>query len=90
MPTTRLRMRPWLEKQIESRTIPGLSWLNKVLNLLLCGKLQVFHVNMHINCGLLIPAGGDDLPDPMEACCTAWLGHGQRCFSFPQLGYSHR
>ncbi|PIO31007.1 hypothetical protein AB205_0098630 [Aquarana catesbeiana] len=29
MPTTRLRMRPWLEKQIESRTIPGLSWLNK-------------------------------------------------------------
>ncbi|XP_075065944.1 interferon regulatory factor 1 [Mixophyes fleayi] len=29
MPVTRLRMRPWLEKQIESHTIPGLEWLNK-------------------------------------------------------------
>ncbi|XP_072256936.1 interferon regulatory factor 1 isoform X2 [Pyxicephalus adspersus] len=29
MPVTRLRMRPWLEKQIESETIPGLSWVNK-------------------------------------------------------------
>ncbi|KAM5170824.1 interferon regulatory factor 1 isoform 1-T2 [Mantella aurantiaca] len=29
MPITRLRLRPWLEKQIESKTIPGLSWLNK-------------------------------------------------------------
>ncbi|XP_063784265.1 interferon regulatory factor 1 isoform X2 [Pseudophryne corroboree] len=29
MPVTRLRMRPWLEKQIASNTIPGLSWLNK-------------------------------------------------------------
>ncbi|XP_068133542.1 interferon regulatory factor 1 isoform X4 [Hyperolius riggenbachi] len=29
MPVKRLRLRPWLEKQIESKTIPGLSWLNK-------------------------------------------------------------
>ncbi|XP_053317925.1 interferon regulatory factor 1 isoform X2 [Spea bombifrons] len=29
MPVTRLRMRPWLEKQIESNEFPGLSWVNK-------------------------------------------------------------
>ncbi|KAM4036519.1 interferon regulatory factor 1 [Anomaloglossus baeobatrachus] len=29
MPVTRLRMRPWLEKQIASKTIPGLSWMNE-------------------------------------------------------------
>ncbi|CAH2276977.1 interferon regulatory factor 1 [Pelobates cultripes] len=29
MPVPRLRMRPWLEKQIESKAIPGLSWVNK-------------------------------------------------------------
>ncbi|KAM8971938.1 interferon regulatory factor 1 [Pelodytes ibericus] len=29
MPVTRLRMRPWLEKQIESNAIPGLAWVNK-------------------------------------------------------------
>ncbi|KAG8439195.1 hypothetical protein GDO86_005421 [Hymenochirus boettgeri] len=29
MPVTRLRMRPWLEKQINSNCIPGLSWVNK-------------------------------------------------------------
>ncbi|XP_040821896.1 interferon regulatory factor 2 isoform X2 [Ochotona curzoniae] len=29
MPVERMRMRPWLEKQINSNTIPGLKWLNK-------------------------------------------------------------
>ncbi|XP_018419278.1 PREDICTED: interferon regulatory factor 1 [Nanorana parkeri] len=29
MPVPRLRMRPWLEKQIESKAILGLSWINK-------------------------------------------------------------
>lgn len=29
MPVTRLRMRPWLEQQIASGKIPGLSWINK-------------------------------------------------------------
>ncbi|NP_001085588.1 interferon regulatory factor 1 S homeolog [Xenopus laevis] len=29
MPPARLRMRPWLEKQINSNKIPGLSWINK-------------------------------------------------------------
>ncbi|XP_075457237.1 interferon regulatory factor 1 isoform X1 [Ascaphus truei] len=29
MPVTRLRLRPWLEKQIGTNTIPGLVWLNK-------------------------------------------------------------
>ncbi|KAM4675980.1 interferon regulatory factor 1 [Discoglossus pictus] len=29
MPVTRMRMRPWLENQINSSAIPGLSWLNK-------------------------------------------------------------
>ncbi|XP_042311195.1 interferon regulatory factor 1 [Sceloporus undulatus] len=29
MPQTRMRMRPWLEKQINSNKIPGLSWINK-------------------------------------------------------------
>ncbi|XP_044310382.1 interferon regulatory factor 1 [Varanus komodoensis] len=29
MPQTRLRMRPWLEMQINSNKIPGLSWINK-------------------------------------------------------------
>ncbi|XP_075712562.1 interferon regulatory factor 1 [Rhinoderma darwinii] len=29
MPVTRLRMRPWIEQQIQSNKIPGLSWLSK-------------------------------------------------------------
>nr|XP_023410773.1 interferon regulatory factor 2 isoform X2 [Loxodonta africana]XP_023410774.1 interferon regulatory factor 2 isoform X2 [Loxodonta africana]XP_023410775.1 interferon regulatory factor 2 isoform X2 [Loxodonta africana]XP_023410776.1 interferon regulatory factor 2 isoform X2 [Loxodonta africana] len=29
MPVERMRMRPWLEEQINSNTIPGLRWLNK-------------------------------------------------------------
>ncbi|XP_026543366.1 interferon regulatory factor 1 isoform X1 [Notechis scutatus] len=29
MPQTRMRMRPWLEQQINSDKIPGLCWLNK-------------------------------------------------------------
>ncbi|XP_030067353.1 interferon regulatory factor 1 isoform X2 [Microcaecilia unicolor] len=29
MPSTRLRMRPWLEQQINSNAIPGLEWINK-------------------------------------------------------------
>ncbi|XP_013920647.1 PREDICTED: interferon regulatory factor 1 isoform X2 [Thamnophis sirtalis] len=29
MPQTRMRMRPWLEMQINSNKIPGLHWLNK-------------------------------------------------------------
>ncbi|KAF1415992.1 Interferon regulatory factor 1, partial [Spheniscus humboldti] len=29
MPVSRMRMRPWLEKQINSNQIPGLIWLNK-------------------------------------------------------------
>lgn len=30
MPTERMRMRPWLEEQINSCQIPGLKWVNKV------------------------------------------------------------
>ncbi|XP_041048805.1 interferon regulatory factor 1-like [Carcharodon carcharias] len=29
MPVTRMRMRPWLELQIDSNVIPGLTWINK-------------------------------------------------------------
>ncbi|NXM75288.1 IRF1 factor, partial [Serilophus lunatus] len=29
MPVSRMRMRPWLEKQINSNEIPGLIWINK-------------------------------------------------------------
>lgn len=29
MPVERMRMRPWLEEQIDSNKIPGLKWLNK-------------------------------------------------------------
>ncbi|XP_072923289.1 interferon regulatory factor 1-like isoform X2 [Hemitrygon akajei] len=29
MPVTRMRMRPWLELQINSKKIPGLCWINK-------------------------------------------------------------
>ncbi|NXF89428.1 IRF1 factor, partial [Eubucco bourcierii] len=29
MPVSRMRMRPWLEKQIDSNQIPGLIWINK-------------------------------------------------------------
>ncbi|XP_029440085.1 interferon regulatory factor 2 [Rhinatrema bivittatum] len=29
MPVERMRMRPWLEEQIEGNAIPGLKWLNK-------------------------------------------------------------
>lgn len=31
-----MRMRPWLEKQINSNTIPGLKWLNKVSVSVVC------------------------------------------------------
>lgn len=30
MPVSRMRMRPWLEMQIDSNQIPGLIWINKV------------------------------------------------------------
>jgi hypothetical protein len=30
MPIARMRMRPWLEMQINSNQIPGLIWINKV------------------------------------------------------------
>ena len=30
MPVERMRMRPWLEEQINSNMIPGLKWLSKV------------------------------------------------------------
>nr|XP_057943021.1 interferon regulatory factor 1b isoform X2 [Doryrhamphus excisus] len=29
MPVTRMKMRPWLEKMINSNTIPGLAWIDK-------------------------------------------------------------
>uniref|UniRef100_UPI00398E9B1D interferon regulatory factor 1-like n=1 Tax=Pristiophorus japonicus TaxID=55135 RepID=UPI00398E9B1D len=29
MPVARMRMRPWLELQIDTNTIPGLNWINK-------------------------------------------------------------
>ncbi|XP_072302176.1 interferon regulatory factor 1b isoform X2 [Eucyclogobius newberryi] len=29
MPVSRMRMRPWLEQMIESRTVPGLQWVDK-------------------------------------------------------------
>ncbi|XP_029375432.1 interferon regulatory factor 1b isoform X1 [Echeneis naucrates] len=29
MPVSRMRMRPWLEKMIESKSIPGLTWVDK-------------------------------------------------------------
>ena len=33
MPVTRMRMRPWLEKMIESEKFPGLTWVDKVRTL---------------------------------------------------------
>uniref|UniRef100_A0A8C8RLX0 Interferon regulatory factor n=1 Tax=Pelusios castaneus TaxID=367368 RepID=A0A8C8RLX0_9SAUR len=30
MPVTRMRMRPWLENQINSNQIPGLKWINEI------------------------------------------------------------
>nr|ADZ46234.1 interferon regulatory factor 1 [Protopterus annectens] len=33
MPVERMRMRPWLEMQIESNNIPGLVWVNKEQNI---------------------------------------------------------
>ncbi|KAF7206328.1 interferon regulatory factor 1b isoform X2 [Nothobranchius furzeri] len=36
MPVQRMRMRPWLEKMIESNSIPGLAWVDKPV----CGAFQ--------------------------------------------------
>lgn len=36
-----MRMRPWLEEQINSNTIPGLKWLNKVSVLGACVCVEV-------------------------------------------------
>lgn len=36
MPVERMRMRPWLEEQINSNRIPGLKWLNKVRGVHAC------------------------------------------------------
>lgn len=41
MPVERMRMRPWLEEQINSNTIPGLKWLNKVSVLGACVCVEV-------------------------------------------------
>lgn len=30
MPVSRMRMRPWLEREIDSNAIDGLSWVDKV------------------------------------------------------------
>lgn len=30
MPVSRMRMRPWLEQKIESNSISGLTWVDKV------------------------------------------------------------
>lgn len=30
MPVERMRMKPWIEKKIESNSISGLSWVDKV------------------------------------------------------------
>lgn len=32
MPVSRMRMRPWLEKMIESNSVTGLDWVDKVRN----------------------------------------------------------
>lgn len=41
MPVERMRMRPWLEEQINSNTIPGLKWINKVRCVRTCTRVHV-------------------------------------------------
>lgn len=52
MPVERMRMRPWLEEQINSNTIPGLKWLNKVRGVFVQARLhvcvnEVLHSSVH-------------------------------------------
>lgn len=42
----------------------------------------------HFACSL--PAGEENIPDSMDACCATRLGRGERCSSLPKLGYSYR
>lgn len=58
MPVERMRMRPWLEEQINSNTIPGLKWLNKVSTMGVCVCLSVCvflikHVHVDLKIQLL-------------------------------------
>lgn len=119
MPTERMRMRPWLEEQINSCQIPGLKWVNKVIctqRIMIIElstkqkkekKLFFFTVkshnhfiasllhkpsccvdHIHTNCIMVI--GEEDLPDPLDARCSSWLGLGERCSSLYEMGHTYR
>lgn len=119
MPTERMRMRPWLEEQINSCQIPGLKWVNKVectqrwwltwlimiTKLLKNRSLSVFPPCSwkpwavllkpsccvdHIYANFVMFLGEEDLPDPLDARCSSWLGLGERRSSLHEMGHTYR
>lgn len=121
MPVERMRMRPWLEEQINSCQIPGLKWVNKVsthscthtLNTLNKGLIQgdgrsfLYNIVRGKKKGVETPTlilkagkwqcindyqisqGKENLPDPVDACCSSWLGPGEGCSSLHEMGHTY-
>lgn len=44
----------------------------------------------HIYANFVINLGEEDLPDPLDARCSSWLGLGERCSSLYEMGHTYR
>lgn len=91
MPVERMRMRPWLEEQINQGLIQGLKWVNRVSRGLSCvGGVTGWLTVTHFTGLLLRHVGEKDLPDSLDACSTTRLGCGEGRSLIQELGHPHR
>uniref|UniRef100_A0A8C2JQE0 Uncharacterized protein n=1 Tax=Cyprinus carpio TaxID=7962 RepID=A0A8C2JQE0_CYPCA len=76
MPVSRMRMRPWLESRIDSNTIAGLVWVNKVKkydHLLTTIQISIWTPQQCSN-GSAMLSGREDVLHPVETRGSARLG----------------
>lgn len=92
MPVSRMRMRPWLEKMINSDAIDGLTWLDQVsgsLDAALSWRTGIpWKVVLSISIGVF--AGENDVLHSLEACSQTRLGDRKRCQPIQAVGHPHR